>query len=101
MFRAMATPTALRAAVNQDEELQKSLGYTDNYTFASMLFDPGKLDSDDALNSNIIPFDLHSYMSGSNSGNRYKIDLKLDQLLLSMSLKFQRILLEEITPLSL
>ena len=22
-----------------------------------MLFDPGKLDSDDALNSNIIPFD--------------------------------------------
>ncbi|NMK87386.1 Ig-like domain-containing protein, partial [Staphylococcus capitis] len=81
MFRAMATPTALRAAVNQDEELQKSLGYTDNYTFASMLFDPGKLDSDDALNSNIIPFDLHSYMSGSNSGNRYKIDLKLDPII--------------------
>ncbi|WP_407818023.1 Ig-like domain-containing protein, partial [Staphylococcus aureus] len=81
MFRAMATPTALRAAVNQDEELQKSLGYTDNYTFASMLFDPGKLDSDDALNSNIIPFDLHSYMSGANSGNRYKIDLKLDPII--------------------
>ena len=81
MFRAMATPTALRAAVNQDEELQKSLGYTDNYTFASMLFDPGKLDSDDALNSNIIPFDLHSYMSGVNSGNRYKIDLKLDPII--------------------
>ncbi|HHD1555845.1 TPA: Ig-like domain-containing protein [Staphylococcus aureus] len=81
MFRAMATPTALRAAVNQDEELQKSLGYTDNYTFASMLFDPGKLYSDDALNSNIIPFDLHSYMSGVNSGNRYKIDLKLDPII--------------------
>ncbi|MCG1144835.1 hypothetical protein K4P33_01790 [Staphylococcus epidermidis] len=81
MFRAMATPTALRAAVNQDEELQKPLGYTDNYTFASMLFDPGKLDSDDALNSNIIPFDLHSYMSGANSGNRYKIDLKLDPII--------------------
>ncbi|MGV3129916.1 Ig-like domain-containing protein, partial [Staphylococcus simulans] len=81
MFRAMATPTALRAAVNQDEELQKSLGYTDDYTFASMLFDPGKLDSDDALNSNIIPFDLHSYMSGANSGNRYKIDLKLDPII--------------------
>ena len=46
-----------------------------------MLFDPGKLDSDDALNSNIIPFDLHSYMSGSNSGNRYKIDLKLDPII--------------------
>ncbi|QJE25821.1 Ig-like domain-containing protein [Staphylococcus caprae] len=81
MFRAMATPTALRAAVNQDEELQKSLGYTDNYTFASMLFDSGKLYSDDALNSNIIPFDLHSYMSGVNSGNRYKIDLKLDPII--------------------
>ena len=38
-----------------------------------MLFDPGKLDSDDALNSNIIPFDLHSYMSGSNS----ETDIKL------------------------
>ena len=46
-----------------------------------MLFDPGKLDSDEALNSNIIPFDLHSYMSGSNSGNRYKIDLKLDPII--------------------
>ncbi|MEJ7422811.1 cell surface protein, partial [Staphylococcus haemolyticus] len=31
--------------------------------------------------SNIIPFDLHSYMSGSNSGNRYKIDLKLDPII--------------------
>ncbi|WP_210140914.1 Ig-like domain-containing protein, partial [Staphylococcus sp. GDX8P113P-2] len=78
LLRSMATPTALRAAVEQNEKVEKSLGYMDNYTFASLIFDPGKLDSQKTLDSNIIPFDIHSYMSGSNSGDRYKIDLKLD-----------------------
>uniref|UniRef100_UPI003F558B2B Ig-like domain-containing protein n=1 Tax=Staphylococcus caeli TaxID=2201815 RepID=UPI003F558B2B len=81
MFRAMATPTALAAAVDQSEEVEKSLGYLDNYTFASLIFDPGTLDNQTTLNSNVIPFDIHSYMSGSNSGDRYKIDLKLDPLI--------------------
>ncbi|RIN02302.1 Ig-like domain-containing protein [Staphylococcus shinii] len=81
MFRAMATPTALAAAVDQSEEVEKSLGYLDNYTFASLIFDPGSLDNQTTLNSNVIPFDIHSYMSGSNSGDRYKIDLKLDPII--------------------
>src|SRR5699024_11109633 len=78
LLRSMATPTALRAAVEQNEKVEKSLGYMDNYTFASLIFDPSKLDSQKTLDSNVIPFDIHSYMSGSNSGDRYKIDLKLD-----------------------
>lgn len=81
MFRAMATPTALAAAVDQSEEVEKSLGYLDNYTFASLIFDPGSLDNPTTLNSNVIPFDIHSYMSGANSGDRYKIDLKLDPII--------------------
>ncbi|MGW7872683.1 Ig-like domain-containing protein [Staphylococcus xylosus] len=81
MFRTMATPTALAAAVDQSEEVEKSLGYIDNYTFASLIFDPGSLDNPTTLNSNVIPFEIHSYMSGSNSGDRYKIDLKLDPII--------------------
>ncbi|WP_436963196.1 Ig-like domain-containing protein, partial [Staphylococcus xylosus] len=81
MFRTMATPTALAAAVDQSEEVEKSLGYLDNYTFASLIFDPGSLDNPTTLNSNVIPFEIHSYMSGSNSGDRYKIDLKLDPII--------------------
>ncbi|SUM53978.1 Ig-like domain-containing protein [Staphylococcus nepalensis] len=81
MLRSMATPTALSAAVEQNEEVEKSLGYMDNYTFASLIFDPKRLDSQDMLDSNVIPFDIHSYMSGANSGNRYKIDLKLDPII--------------------
>jgi len=80
-LRSMATPTALSAAVEQNEEVEKSLGYMDNYTFASLIFDPKHLDSQDMLDSNVIPFDIHSYMSGANSGNRYKIDLKLDPII--------------------
>ncbi|MBF0811982.1 YSIRK-type signal peptide-containing protein, partial [Staphylococcus xylosus] len=81
MFRTMATPTALAAAVDQSEEVEKSLGYLDNYTFASLIFDPGSLDNPTTLNSNVIPFEIHSYMSGANSGDRYKIDLKLDPII--------------------
>ncbi|MEP9819062.1 Ig-like domain-containing protein, partial [Staphylococcus xylosus] len=81
MFRSMATPMALAAATDQNEEVQKSLGYLDNYTFASLIFDPGTLDNQTTLNSNVIPFEIHSYMSGSNSGDRYKIDLKLDPII--------------------
>ncbi|WP_147614242.1 Ig-like domain-containing protein, partial [Staphylococcus xylosus] len=81
MFRSMATPMALAAATDQNEEVQKSLGYLDNYTFASLMFNPKPLDSDTILKGNYIPFDINSYMSGSNSGDRYKIDLKLDPLI--------------------
>ncbi|PTI57298.1 YSIRK signal domain/LPXTG anchor domain surface protein [Staphylococcus xylosus] len=81
MFRAMATPTALAAAADQSEEVEKSLGYLDNYTFASLIFDPGSLNDSSTLNSNVIPFNIHSYISGANSGDRYKIDLKLDPIL--------------------
>ncbi|MDT0738690.1 Ig-like domain-containing protein, partial [Staphylococcus haemolyticus] len=80
MLRAMATPTAFRAAVTQSEKVEKSLGYLDNYTFASLIFAPGAL-TGSTLDENVIPFDIHSYMSGSNSGSRYKIDLKLDPLI--------------------
>ncbi|HHU6750997.1 TPA: cell surface protein [Staphylococcus pseudintermedius] len=80
MLRTMATPTALRAAVTQSEKVEKSLGYLDNYTFASLIFAPGTL-TGSTLDGNVIPFDIHSYMSGSNSGSRYKIDLKLDPLI--------------------
>jgi hypothetical protein len=80
MLRAMATPTAFRAAVTQSEKVEKSLGYLDNYTFASLIFAPGAL-TGSTLDGNVIPFDIHSYMSGSNSGSRYKIDLKLDPLI--------------------
>ncbi|MBX5320346.1 YSIRK signal domain/LPXTG anchor domain surface protein, partial [Staphylococcus caprae] len=81
LFRSMAAPVSLRAAVDQNEIVEKSLGYMNNYTFASLLFDPDSLDNETILNNNIIPFDIHSYMSGSNSGDRYKIDLKLDPLI--------------------
>ncbi|WP_436862732.1 YSIRK-type signal peptide-containing protein [Staphylococcus caeli] len=81
MFRAMATPTAIAAAVDQSEEVEKSLGYLDNYTFATLMFNPKPLDSDTILKGNYIPFDINSYMSGSNSGDRYKIDLKLDPII--------------------
>ena len=73
LLRSMATPTALRAAVEQNEKVEKSLGYMDNYTFASLIFDPSKLDSQKTLDSNVIPFDIHSYMSGSNSGIAIKL----------------------------
>ncbi|RIO52563.1 Ig-like domain-containing protein [Staphylococcus pasteuri] len=77
-MRAMATPRMLAAAVSGDEKAQKSLNYSDNYTFASVVFDPEALDSDAVKNSTSIPFNIHAYMSGSNSGSRYKIDLNLD-----------------------
>lgn len=41
MFRSMATPTALRAAAIQSEEVQKSLGYLDNYTFLHLFLIQG------------------------------------------------------------
>ncbi|PNZ77208.1 Ig-like domain-containing protein, partial [Mammaliicoccus stepanovicii] len=83
MMRAMATPSALRAAALQDPQIEKSLGYIDNYTFGSMIFDPGTLDKAATLNGNVIPFEIDSYISGSNSGTRYKINLKLDPIIAS------------------
>ena len=78
-MRAMATPRMLAAAVtNTDQKTQKSLAKSDNYTFASLIFDPDALDSDAVKNSTSIPFNIDAYMSGANSGTRYKIDLNLD-----------------------
>ena len=42
------------------------------------MFDPEALDSDAVKNSTSIPFNIDAYMSGANSGTRYKIDLNLD-----------------------
>ena len=78
-MRAMTTPRMLAAAVtNTDQNVQKSLATSDNYTFASLVFDPEALDSDAVKNSTSIPFNIDAYMSGANSGTRYKIDLNLD-----------------------
>ncbi|PTI23672.1 hypothetical protein BU080_08895 [Staphylococcus warneri] len=78
-MRAMATPRMLAAAVTSpDQDAQKSLATSDNYTFASLVFDPEALDSDAVKNSTSIPFNIDAYMSGANSGTRYKIDLNLD-----------------------
>src|SRR5699024_11213288 len=76
-LRSMAAPTALRAAVEQNEKVEKSLVDLDNYKIASLLLNLSKLYSQKTLDSTNIPFDIHSYMSDSNSGDRYKIDLKL------------------------
>ncbi|CAM3125402.1 hypothetical protein CD039_09685 [Staphylococcus argensis] len=75
-FSAYSTEAVTRAA--KDTKVTKSLGYEDNYTFAQMMFDPDSLDSDEAKKSTTIPFKIHNYMSGSNSLDRYKIDLNLD-----------------------
>ena len=81
MLRAMAAPTAIATADATNEQVDKSLGYVDNYTFASLIFDPKTLSSQGALDSKEIDFNIDSYMSGANSGDRYKIDLKLDPII--------------------
>lgn len=81
MLRTMAAPTAIATADATNEQVDKSLGYVDNYTFASLIFDPKTLSSQGALDSKEIDFNIDSYMSGSNSGDRYKIDLKLDPII--------------------
>lgn len=81
VLRAMAAPTAITTADATNEQVDKSLGYVDNYTFASLIFDPKTLSSQGALDSKEIDFNIDSYMSGANSGDRYKIDLKLDPII--------------------
>ncbi|MCZ4236657.1 Ig-like domain-containing protein, partial [Staphylococcus equorum] len=81
MLRTMAAPTAIATADATNEQVDKSLGYVDNYTFASLIFDPKTLSSQGALDSKEIDFNIDSYMSGSKSGDRYKIDLKLDPII--------------------
>ncbi|WP_253345582.1 Ig-like domain-containing protein [Staphylococcus equorum] len=77
----MAAPTAITTADATNEQVDKSLGYVDNYTFASLIFDHKTLSSQGALDSKEIDFNIDSYMSGANSGDRYKIDLKLDPII--------------------
>ncbi|MFQ3905334.1 hypothetical protein ABLV94_06300 [Staphylococcus sp. Mo2-7] len=68
-------------ASEPNEQIDKSLDYMDNYTFASLIFDPVALSSQAVLDGKEINFNIESYMSGANSGDRYKIDLKLDPII--------------------
>ncbi|MFQ3852680.1 hypothetical protein ABLV90_02955 [Staphylococcus sp. 2S1] len=81
MLRTMVAPTALVTASEPNEQIDKSLDYMDNYTFASLIFDPVALSSQAVLDGKEINFNIESYMSGANSGDRYKIDLKLDPII--------------------
>ncbi|HLR18926.1 MAG TPA: Ig-like domain-containing protein [Staphylococcus sp.] len=81
MLRSMATTTSLVSPTIQSKQAEKLLGYIDNYTFASLIFDPEALTSQTTLSGKEIDFRIDSYMSGSNSGDRYKIDLKLDHVI--------------------
>ena len=78
-FSAYSTEAVTRAA--KDTKVAKSLGYENNYTFSQIMFDPDSLDSDEAKKSTTIPFKIHSYLTGDNSLDRYKIDLDLDSRL--------------------
>ncbi|PNZ58989.1 YSIRK signal domain/LPXTG anchor domain surface protein, partial [Staphylococcus casei] len=68
--------TAAREAT-EDNSLE-TLHYSDNYTFQSLIFDPENLTDKSVLNSKVIPFKIHSYLTGANSGDRFKINLQLD-----------------------
>uniref|UniRef100_UPI003BA2599B Ig-like domain-containing protein n=1 Tax=Mammaliicoccus vitulinus TaxID=71237 RepID=UPI003BA2599B len=74
-FRAVATR---EASENSDTE---ALQYSKNYTFQTLIFDPANLTEESLLSSNEIPFEIHNYMTGANSGDRYKINLQLDPVI--------------------
>ncbi|PTI42732.1 YSIRK signal domain/LPXTG anchor domain surface protein [Staphylococcus succinus] len=71
------TPKILTREATEDNSLE-TLHYSDNYTFQSLIFDPENLTDKSVLNSKVIPFKIHSYLTGVNSGDRYKINLQLD-----------------------
>lgn len=72
VLRAMAAPTAITTADATNEQVDKSLGYVDNYTFASLIFDPKTLSSQGALDSKEIDFNIDSYIYSTRS--RYSVD---------------------------
>ncbi|MGO1997333.1 MAG: Ig-like domain-containing protein [Staphylococcus equorum] len=67
-------------AMTEDSALE-ALEYSENYTFQTLIFDPESLAKNSVLNSKTIPFEIHSYMTGANSGDRYKINLQLDPII--------------------
>ncbi|MDG0841804.1 Ig-like domain-containing protein, partial [Staphylococcus equorum] len=67
-------------AMTEDSAVE-ALEYSDNYTFQTLIFDPESLVKNRVLNSKTIPFEIHSYMTGANSGDRYKINLQLDPII--------------------
>ncbi|WP_082587079.1 Ig-like domain-containing protein [Staphylococcus sp. NAM3COL9] len=67
-------------AMTEDSSLE-TLEYSDNYTFQTLIFDPSTLTRNDVSNSKIIPFEIHRYLTGANSGDRYKINLQLDPVI--------------------
>ncbi|MDW5470499.1 YSIRK-type signal peptide-containing protein [Staphylococcus equorum] len=67
-------------AMTEDSSLE-TLDYSDNYTFQTLIFDPSILTSNEVLNGKTIPFEIHSYLTGANSGDRYKINLQLDPVI--------------------
>ncbi|RIN32244.1 YSIRK-type signal peptide-containing protein, partial [Staphylococcus succinus] len=71
------SPNISTREATEDNSLE-TLPYSDNYTFQSLIFDPENLTEKKVLNSKVIPFKIHSYLTGANSGDRYKINLQLD-----------------------
>ncbi|MCW0985911.1 Ig-like domain-containing protein [Staphylococcus gallinarum] len=76
--------TKRQTTANRDKTEDASLetlDYSDNYTFQTLIFDPEKLIDNNILKGKRIPFKIHSYMIGANSGERYKINLQLDEVI--------------------
>lgn len=64
----------------EDSSLE-ALDYSDNYTFQTLIFQPEPLTTKEVLDSKTIPFQIHSYLTGANSGDVYKINLQLDPII--------------------
>ncbi|HEC2153716.1 TPA: YSIRK-type signal peptide-containing protein, partial [Staphylococcus delphini] len=79
----LRTFAVMALAALPDEQTTETLATSDNYTFQTLIFDPAPLTTSSILNGNSIPFEIDSYMTGANSGDRYKIDLKIDPLIAS------------------
>ncbi|UTH09019.1 putative Ig domain-containing protein [Macrococcoides canis] len=72
------TINTLTATAN--DGVNDALPYSSNYTFQTILFDPADLTGSVAAGTTI-PFTINSYMTGANSGDRYKIDLTIDPII--------------------
>ncbi|PTK90710.1 hypothetical protein BUZ03_07605 [Staphylococcus gallinarum] len=93
--------TKRQTTANRDKTEDASfeaLKYSDNYTFQTLIFDPEKLLKDDILKGKNIPFRIHSYMIGANSGERYKINLQLDEVIANHVTKISAIPANQTTP---
>lgn len=66
--------------MTEDSSLE-ALDYSDNYTFQTLIFQPEPLTTKEVLDSKTIPFQIHSYLTGANSGDVYKINLQLDPII--------------------